>query len=1636
MFAIEAMAAPALSCQWRFNGVELAGQTNAHLTLTGVTTNQAGNYSVLVSNAFGSVISSNAALIVVATGARFGDDFEAGPASNLWAVFSGTVLATNYGGSVSGTNSLWFGGDAARFATLAPVDTRLGGWLDFHLRFGDDDSSWWDSPFLPAEGIVLEYSVDEGINWVNVAVHDTEVYAAWTRQLLPIPAGARSAETRFRWRQLQHGGMYSSHWALDDIAVMVGFAAPQITTQPVSLVVASGGKASFSVMAGGTGPLRYQWQFNGVDLAGETNSSLTISEVTTNRAGNYQVIVSNAGASPTSSNATLTVVELSGDAFQITSLATTGAVVVGHRTITGADRHGLALSATHVFYAGETNTARFALTNLSGGIGLGRTYEILASDIQSKLLFTPGNGTNLIGANGGLVTTLLEIDGLTGLLTGNSLPLSQPVQLTTGFGIFAGYGRIVLYTGTRIYDVALPSGVVTELGAMVMPKHRTTPQGAFWGVAEFWEGMTYLVYAKDSQYLVRTRVPDGQTIVVASAANLLATDAISVSPALNRWYFHRRWDQTIGFAAATFAQTITPRAPAIYFHPQNQTVDADDTAIFQVSAFSALPFSCQWQWNGIDLPSATNAWLKLSRVTADQTGNYTVMVSNALGRVTSARVGLSVVRHPPVITRQPQSQTVPKGGTATLTAWADGTPPFYYQWQFNSADLPDRTNASLTVNGAAPEQAGNYRTVISNSLGSVTSLTATLTVMLPHYRPGSVDASLDLTGGGEWMGLVGGAGEVTALALHAYGKIVIGGNFRGVERRHRQEVACLSFDGTLNADFHLRWGPDQPVLALAAQADGKTLMGGAFTTVAGLPRRALARLTWNGSLDFDFYPDIALGQVNSIVLQPDDKLLIGGTFRQVNGIAQPGLARLNSDGSLDGGFKPKIESTSIRAIARMPDGRLLVAGALNNPRRSCTRLNEDGSLDAGFDLAARQLLGNAQDVIAAIGVQSDGMIYLAGAFTITNPGPHVRIVRLNPDGSVDAGFNTGAGLNKLASAILVQPDNKAIVGGKFGLANQITCPGLVRFNPNGSVDAEFNPLNAAGAGATVNALMLTPSGQIVAGGRFNPVGSTPKQVIRLQANGAADTQYQVAVQQPGSVYTAVVQSNRSIIIGGAFLGIKNLDQAGLARLNADGSPDVDYRPSLGNGSQAPVLNKIALQTNGQILILGSFDTVNGAWRPGLARVNEDGSLDDSFYISALPAPIGCLAVQSDGKILMGGWRTGYECSNPYIGRLNTDGSQDTSFSVDFGDCSHSQSGEINAITMQTDGRILIGGCFESVNGAARQGAARLYSNGSLDYGFNPFWSAGWGESHVLLMQPDGKLLVGGRFGADENVRRLDSYGSPDAQFQAVIGEKSSGAIRIFSLVRQADGKILLAGNFETINGVPRQGVARLYPDGTLDLSFEPGAGTLGSSADCHLCPGLVVESSGAILVWGSFRDYDGIPVSGIVRLHGGDATPFITEQPVSQTPNSGEAVTLAVTVTGTAPLTFQWACNGGIVRGATNAMLALSKLSRRHSGIYAVTISNAVGVTVSSNALLSVLVPQQLTPPRRLPDGGFCLISNDVDGEPLLPGDLAKFEVQASTNLTHWHKLTNELMLINGSLLLQDHDSTNHPARFYRVLEK
>jgi uncharacterized delta-60 repeat protein len=365
--------------------------------------------------------------------------------------------------------------------------------------------------------------------------------------------------------------------------------------------------------------------------------------------------------------------------------------------------------------------------------------------------------------------------------------------------------------------------------------------------------------------------------------------------------------------------------------------------------------------------------------------------------------------------------------------------------------------------------------------------------------------------------------------------------------------------------------------------------------------------------------------------------------------------------------------------------------------------------------------------------------------------------------------------------------------------------------------------------------------------------------------GSLDTSFDPGSGANNLVRAIALQPDGKILIGGQFTSFNDAPCNYMARLNSDGSLDTNFAPGSGANS---FVYAIALQHDGKILIGGIFSSYDGAPRSHIVRLNSDGSLDTGFDPgSGTNNTVYAIAVQPDGKILIGGGFTSYNgtpCN--YIARLNSDGSLDTDFDPGSG-----ANSLVWAIAVQPDGKIMTGGLFESINGINRNRIARLNSDGSLDMGFNP----GAGVNDVIFpmaVLPDGKILIGGNFtsynGAPRNgIARLNSDGSLDTSF-----DPGSGAVTQITVIAvQPDGKILIGGGFTSYNGAPRNGISRINSDGSLDTGFDPGSGANGGAV-----PAIALQPDGKILIGGWFTSYNGVPRNRIARLNG-DLSSSVTE---------------------------------------------------------------------------------------------------------------------------------------------------------------
>ena len=729
-------------------------------------------------------------------------------------------------------------------------------------------------------------------------------------------------------------------------------------------------------------------------------------------------------------------------------------------------------------------------------------------------------------------------------------------------------------------------------------------------------------------------------------------------------------------------------------------------------------------------------------------------------------------------------------------------------------------------------------------------------------------------------------GTIHVVVVQLDGKILIGGDFttlspNGSGPVTRNRIARLNPDGTLDTAFDPNASDE--VDAIVVQADGKILVGGVFNganSIGGQTRNRIARLDATTGLADSFDPN-ANSFVQSIAVQADGKILIGGflTSLSPNGgaaVTRNGIARLNTDGTLDALFDPNATGGSdVRSIAVQTDGKILIGGFFNTlapnggaavTRHRIARLNTDGTLDASFD-------PNANSGVQSIAIQVDGKILIVGNFGTLSPngGAAVTrngIARLNTDGTLDASFDPNA--NNLVESITVQTDGRILIGGAFGSLSPnggaaAARHHIARLNTDGTLDASFDP--NVDAVVDVFSIAVQPDGKILMGGSFtslSPNGGatvTRNRIARLERDGRLDQTLDLGTRGSEVIATAV-QPDGKILIGGSFSTVLGVPRSNIARLNTDGTLDTAFNPNANN-----TVWSIAVQADGKILVGGFFNGANsigGQTRNFIARLDATTGAADSFDPNANDF-VRSIAVQADGKILVGGNFNGANSiggqTRNRIARLDATTGLADSFDP------NANSDEVDSIVVQTDGKILIGGFVASLspNGGAavtRNGIARLNTDGTLDASFDPN-APGGSNVRSIAVQADGKILVGGNFStiggqARNRIARLDAATGAADSFDPNANNPA------FSIVVQPDGKILVGGDFfsiggaNSIGGAARNRIARLDSTTGLADAFDPNANTT--------VFGIAVQADGKILAGGSFTSIGGQTRSRFARL--------------------------------------------------------------------------------------------------------------------------------------------------------------------------
>lgn len=653
--------------------------------------------------------------------------------------------------------------------------------------------------------------------------------------------------------------------------------------------------------------------------------------------------------------------------------------------------------------------------------------------------------------------------------------------------------------------------------------------------------------------------------------------------------------------------------------------------------------------------------------------------------------------------------------------------------------------------------------------------------------------------------------HINSVALQSDGKILVGGKFTLANETTARTLVRVNADGSLDPTFayNLPSAFEAEVKQILISPDDKIVLGGGpWTTPSG--SKAIVRINSDGTFDFSFDSPVASG-VNDIAWQ-NNKIIVARSS-----VGGGEVFRLNSDGSRDASFTSSTSPHSVLQVFVQPTGKLVVFQG-NAPR--LYRLNQDGGADATFQNS---------DAATTVAMQTDGKLIVAqNSFANTN------VKRLTPDGAIDSSFALFA-VSSSISFIAAQPDGKILLGDENTPVINPTTNNFLRLNANGSLDASFN----SGTGfqlvepGSVRTIVVQPDEKIVIGGKFDLVNNSNRpKIARLNFDGTIDDSFQIRTSgvnrfvQIFEIFDLARQPDGKIIVLGAFTYIANGKlQKNLARLNADGTLDAGFDLNISIVTADPLFdfgaNKVKLLGNGKILVGVSRRNSDLPTNPVIPiRLNPDGSRDTSFnpvlFSNAEEVAIYDLFVQPDGKTVVGGrYNTatgGMTLSQSFLVRLNIDGSLDQSFQT-----ADEARKTVRSLLALPNGKMLAAKTLSPANGEMllESEVVRLNADGSLDSLFNDGAGAR-GKINVLLRLLNGDILVGGKFTSFNNQQRANL---------AVLNEDGSLDNTLFNFnqevlcfTRDAQGRVLVGGVFNVVNTGGGNNINRTFLARLIDSS--------------------------------------------------------------------------------------------------------------------------------------------------------------------------------------------------------------------------
>jgi uncharacterized delta-60 repeat protein len=652
-------------------------------------------------------------------------------------------------------------------------------------------------------------------------------------------------------------------------------------------------------------------------------------------------------------------------------------------------------------------------------------------------------------------------------------------------------------------------------------------------------------------------------------------------------------------------------------------------------------------------------------------------------------------------------------------------------------------------------------------------------------------------------------------------------------------------DPSFNVLAYFSGGPNDLLrVAVAAQPDGKLLVGGAFSNFGGSGVGGLIRLLPNGQMDPTFSPPgNQINRVRALAVQPDGRILVGGDGLYVNGVAMPsGIIRLQANGSLDASFTAPPD-LQVWEMALQPDGRVLVGGDATNLaavgyQGSIVRLLPSGLPDLSFSPISspgRELVPFPSQLPDRLNnhfaLQADGSLVVAFPPPDNSRTQPSLVRRYLPNGQPAGNWNTTTGPDGEVKALVALANGNVLLGGTFQTYSaQSGCLAAAQ-GTTGQLAGNWRP--RLGIPSFITALAQQSDGRLLIAGNFSMVNDwLTGSVARLWPNGDVDTTFRAPASGIGTASTnqiraLAVDAAGKVLIGGEFTTFGGQPRRAIARLTATGEVDPGFQVTLQTGfTPSPIVRAIVIQPDSKVILGGSFlapGATAGAILPNLVRVLSTGATDAGF-VPAVPnsANVNALLLRPGGEILVGG--NIYSGQLELMRQLRTNGTLDPTFQIVLADPVLAGAGL--CIVPETGGGLLLGGSFFRSNTQFAANVTRLFANGTTNPSFVSalpnFISSDRGQVNTLVQEPSGHVVVGGQLGGARTppyMQRLLPSGQIDASYFGTTTPGPDGEVR--ALLGLSNGRILAGGSFQNVAGQRLLGLACLLP--TTPLAVRTGA---------------------------------------------------------------------------------------------------------------------------------------------------------------------------------------------------------------------